>query len=256
MGLGETIAPADGLTVQLAAILAASAGIASGDAISVAQALQAAIAEAIASAPMRELGFWYAYRGHDTKVAPVSGSSEQNEKNSPLSRPSIKPSAIALSSRVWLTPPGHPEDLGFPDLCGCRTLNSLSCPDPQLTAPARPPAGLRDRRRGIAFRAWRSSLPGTSTWRRCGGICGAPSWPRGPLVKGNQENLQRLADDILSPGGCVLTSLKSVMTLLYAVRRTSRFHHHSEPRPLYQGALARPCSPARAFDGGGSPSHP
>ena len=69
-------------------------------------------------------------RGHDTKVAPVSGSKEQNEKNCPLSPPSIKPSAIALGSRVWLTPPGYPEDPGFLDLRGCRTLNSLSCPDP------------------------------------------------------------------------------------------------------------------------------
>jgi hypothetical protein len=48
--LGEAIAPADGLTIQLAAILAATIGIAPGDAIAAAQAIQDAVAEAIAPA--------------------------------------------------------------------------------------------------------------------------------------------------------------------------------------------------------------
>lgn len=75
---------------------------------------------------------YLANRGYDTKVAPVSGSNERNKKSCPLSSPPINLSAIASRLWAWQTLPRCPQEPGFPDFFGFRTLSLLSCPDPRL----------------------------------------------------------------------------------------------------------------------------
>ncbi len=70
-------------------------------------------------------------RGHDTKVAPVSGSSEQIRK---AVRFLVRQSACPPSRRpheLWRTLSRCPQDPAFSDFSCCRTLRALSCPDPR-----------------------------------------------------------------------------------------------------------------------------